>query len=248
MKAILILLCCLIASSAWASDTKKINITAKSWLVADEHGSVIEGTNVEAIRSIASITKLMAVIVVLRSGAPLEELLPVKLYNRPVTRQQLMEHALVRSDNTAAKMLCDTYPQGYHRCVIDMNREAQRLGMENTLFTDPTGLYNTNVSTAKDLVKLVLSAATYSPIVQMSNMPRVEMPGSNKKVVIGPNTNPLVGAGMNFVVSKTGYIRDSGGCIVMIVETLKGLRTVILLGSSSIKTRIPEAKTLAERY
>ena len=58
------------------------------------------------------------------------------------------------------------------------------------------------------------------------------------------NTNPLV-ATKNFIVSKTGFISKSGGCIVMMLETAKGIRTVILLGSKSTKTRIPEASLVS---
>ena len=55
------------------------------------------------------------------------------------------------------------------------------------------------------------------------------------------NTNTLVGKGVDFIVSKTGWIRASGGCIVMMLQTMNGIRTVILLGSKNTKTRIPEA-------
>lgn len=222
-------------------------VTAKSWLVADGDGRVLSGDNVDAIRSIASITKLMTVMTVLDSGASLSETLTTKFNGRTVNRQQLIDLAMIRSDNGAAKMLCDTYPGGYIRCLIDMNRKATSLGMNHTMFTDPTGLYNTNVSTANDLLKLVLAAVNYPQIVAASNAPTVEVPGS-KKGWLSRNTNPIIGRGLEFIVSKTGYIRDAGGCIVMMLNTVNGVRAVILLGSQNTKTRAPEAQALSEKY
>lgn len=223
-------------------------ITAQSWLVADSNGTIIEGTNTKEIRSIASITKLMTAIVVLDGGQNLDEVLPKKLYNKNLTRQTLIDLAIVKSDNTAAKMLCDYYKDGYKACIVAMNEKAKSLGMTNTAFTDPTGLYHTNVSTAEDLIKLVTAASKYSVIVEASNMDAVRWPVSNKKQAVFVNTNSLVRHGYNFVVSKTGWITKSGGCIVMMMNTVNGVRTVILLGSKNTKTRIPEAHFIATLY
>jgi len=61
------------------------------------------------------------------------------------------------------------------------------------------------------------------------------------------NTNPLV-ATKEFIISKTGYIRAAGGCIVMMVDTEVGKRIVVLLNSKNTKTRIPEARMLATNF
>lgn len=245
-----VLMVLLLCAPVWAQKNttqKTTPITAKSWLVADADGQMIAGTNIDAVRSIASITKLMTAIAVIDSGASLQDLLPVKWNNQLVNRKDLIEHAIIRSDNSAAKMLCDTYPGGYHRCVIEMNRKAQELGMSNTLFVEPTGLQNSNVSTAMDLVKLVTAATQYPLIVSASNTPQIPV-GTGKRAWLSNNTNSAVGRGMEFIVSKTGFIRDAGGCIVMMLHTGSGIRTVVLLGSNHIGTRVAEALALANRY
>jgi D-alanyl-D-alanine carboxypeptidase len=71
---------------------------------------------------------------------------------------------------------------------------------------------------------------------------------NKKKTLTFHNTNTLVGKETEFIVSKTGWIRKSGGCIVMMLKTTNGIRTVVLLGSKSTKTRIPEAQMLASLY
>ena len=232
----------LVTSSVYADQT----LTAQSWLVADSNGKILEGSNMTEIRSIASITKLMTAMVVLDSGQSLSEIIPKKLYNKQLTRETLIDLAIVKSDNNAAKILCDYYPGGYNNCVEAMNVKATLLQMTNSVFTDPTGRMHTNVSTAEDLIKLVFAASTYPLIVEASNMDAVRWNVSKKKNVEFRNTNSLVGHGYKFLVSKTGFINKAGGCIVMMIDTVHGIRTVVLLGSKNTKTRIPEAQMLSQ--
>lgn len=234
--------------SSWGKADPLPNVTAQAWLIADENGKIIEGTHTTEVRSIASITKLMTSMVILDSGVSLTETLSKKLYNRTVTRQDLIELSIVKSDNTAAKMLCDTYPTGYLDCITAMNKKAETLGMYKTSFVDPTGLYNDNVSTAEDLIKLVKAASGYSAIVTASNTDKITWNQSKKQTIQFNNTNTLVGKGADFIVSKTGWIRASGGCIVMMLKTINGVRTVVLLGSKNTKTRIPEAYLISKLF
>ncbi len=213
-------------------------VTAHAWAITDATGKILEGTNTSEIRSIASITKLMTAMIILDSNQSLTEIIPKKLYNKKLTRLTLIELAIVKSDNTAAKMLCDYYPGGNSACVAAMNAKAETLQMSNTVFSDPTGLLQTNVSTAEDLIKLVSAASKYNIITEASN--------KNKWADVR-NTYSLVGKGYHFIVSKTGFITKSGGCIVMMLDTVYGVRTVILLGSKNTKTRIPEAELLSQK-
>ena len=223
-------------------------LTAQAWLIADSNGNILEGSHTTDVRSIASITKLMTSIVVLDSGQSLTETIPKKLYNRTFTRQELLNLAIIKSDNNAARMLCEYYPGGMLRCVEAMNNKANALGMYRSTFTEPTGLYNTNVSTAEDLIKLVMSAQNYPTITSASNTPLIQWQINKKKSAIFHNTNDLVGKGVDFIVSKTGWIRASGGCIVMMLHGDQGIRTVILLGSKNTKTRIPEAYMVSKLH
>lgn len=222
-------------SHAFAHD-----ITAQAWLVADENGSILQGQNVDDIRSIASITKLMTVMVVLDMNQPLDEVIQRRFFGTNLTRRQLIELAIVKSDNNAAKTLCEYYPNGLHACIDAMNDKAKQLYMYNTRFTDPTGLDKDNVSTASDLVILLDNASKYSEIVEDSGKYMVTYSVGKKRTITYSNTNPLV-KNLPFEVSKTGFIRNAGGCVAMIVRTTNGLRTVIILGSKTIRTRIPEA-------
>jgi len=233
------------------STLAQATVTAKSYLVTDTQGQVIQEREPDSPRPIASITKLMTVIVVLDAKLDLDEAvtlnhklrgryhthLPRKL--KTLTRHELIDLAMVKSDNFAAYHLCSSYPGGVDDCVRAMNNKANNLSMSSTVYTDPTGLDNTNVSTARDLVKLIIMARTYPEIVGTTR-PKVDIQVKKRWWQFW-NTNPLVRQGEDVVVSKTGYISSSGGCLVMLMNTEYGQRIVALLGSRNTHTRIPEA-------
>ena len=215
-------------------------ITATSWIVADGNGNVIESLNPNQQRSIASITKLMTAMVILDAEQDLEE--KVNGY----TRKELLQLMLIKSDNHASDLLCENYPNGRSSCLMAMNLKAKQLGLEHTHYADPSGLNIMNVSTAEELVKIVIASSSYPVIVEASNMPRGKVK-KKKHYLSFNNTNPLV-ATKDFIVSKTGYIRASGGCIVMMLDTKIGRRIVVLLNSKNTYTRIPEAARLVAAY
>lgn len=233
--------------SSGASHSIPAQLTAQAWLVADANGNILEGKNTHDIRSIASITKLMTVMVVLDAQQSMTEVVTNKLYNKSLTRQELIDLAIVKSDNSAAEILGQSYPGGLKRFIDAMNEKALSLGMLSTLFSDPTGRMSSNTSTAEDLIKLVNAASNYPTIVAASNKDKIVWQAKRNTVVFN-NTNSLVGKGVDFVVSKTGFINKAGGCIVMKLNTSQGIRTVVLLGSKNTKTRIPEAYSLATSY
>lgn len=231
----LLLLFLLATSSAFAD-----KITATSWVVADGDGKVIESQNASETRSIASITKLMTAMVILDANQDMNESL------LGFTRKEHLQMMLIKSDNRSADILCEHYPKGRASCIGSMNRKSEELGLNQTRFADPSGLNIMNISTAEELVKIVIASSKYPEIVEYSNMPH----GKAKKKkgwLIFNNTNPLV-ATKNFIVSKTGYIRASGGCIVTMIDTDLGRRIVVLLNSKDTRTRIPESYKLALKF
>ena len=229
----LVLIALLFVSNAFA-----VNITAQSWLETDDKGNLIEGSNITEVRSIASITKLMTVMAVIDSNPNMQE--KIGKY----TREQLIQMALVKSDNNAAKALCDNFPGGRFECIKYMNSKAIYLGMLRTKFVEPTGLSPMNISTALDLLRLVFESSHYPEIVKASQTAVLTVK-TGKQVQTFNNTNPIVGKRHSFIVSKTGTTNAAGGCIVMMVDTEIGRRIVIVLGSKNGRVRIPEAEFIA---
>jgi len=238
-RKLIILISLLVSCQAHAFEWPRL--TAKSWLVADGTGKIIDGSNMDQVRSIASISKLMTVMVVLDAQQPMDQ--KIGLF----TREQLIEMALVHSDNKAALTLCDEYPNGAAECHKAMNAKAHALNMPNTKFVEASGLSVFNVSTASELIKLVLAAKEYPKIVEASQLSEVKIQ-IKKRWFVFRNTNPIIGKKHKFIISKTGYIKASGGCIVMMLDTDIGQRIVIVMGSKNTHTRIPEAEFIAENY
>lgn len=240
----IILVLALLASSSWAKGSKPIDdpsdLTARSWLVADADNLILSGKDTMSIRPMASITKVMTVLTVIEAKLNLDEAIA---YNKSLlmTRRELVDIAMVRSDNHAAELLCKTYPGGYDKCIADMNANAVKWGMLSTSYVDATGLLPGNTSTAEDLLKLLNIAETNQLIVNSAKKTTVEI-RNKKRWLIFKQTNPLVGHQHEFVVSKTGTTNAAGGCIILTVKTERGLRRVVVLGSKNGRTRIPEAE------
>lgn len=221
-------------------------IKAKSWLISDGQGNILESENIEIQQPIASITKLMTAMIVLDANENLDKPLSKKFRGLTVNREQLINLAVVKSDNIAAKMLCESYHRGYQSCIDDMNHKAKVLGMEDTRFADSSGLDNRNVSTPRDLIKLLLAAEKYPAIVSASNRAVGELVKQKKKKLIKwkyTNTNPLV-TKYNVIVSKTGYVRASGGCLVMSAMIKGQKKLFVVLNSTTTRTRIVDMEQL----
>jgi len=118
-----------------------------------------------------------------------------------------------------------------------MNERAVEIGMLNTHYNEPTGLDKGNVSTASDLLKLMIVAANNYVVSSVSSMPKAEIPLRKATIKIN-NTNPLTSK-LDVFLSKTGFTNPAGGCLVMAVNSPLGQRFLILLGSKNGKTRIP---------
>lgn len=143
---------------------------------------VIYSSHPDLVRPIASITKLMTVMVTLDAHLPMDEMLAVDISHTPemrgiysrvrlnseISRRNMMLLALMSSENRAAASLAHHYPGGYDAFIKAMNAKARELGMNNTHYVEPTGLSIKNVSTARDLSKLLIATKRYPLIGQLS--------------------------------------------------------------------------------
>ena len=244
MRSTILILALLASSISWAKPATTIDdtsdLTAKSWLVADEQNQILASKDTSTIRPMASITKVMTVLTVMEAKQDLNQSIA---YNRTLrlTRQELINLAMVKSDNHAADLLCRNYIGGYGNCISDMNANAMKYGMRHTNYVDATGLLPENTSTAQDLLLLLNIAEKNYLIVDSATKTRVEIK-NKKRWLIFKQTNPLIGHKHKFIVSKTGTTNAAGGCIILTVETERGLRRVVVLGSKNGRTRIPEAE------
>jgi D-alanyl-D-alanine endopeptidase (penicillin-binding protein 7) len=261
-RAVLLAACAIVYSAGAAANAvpplaeDPDTLKSATVLVMDEEtGEVLYGKNTGAVVPIASITKLMTAIVTLDASLPLDEQVAVTADDIDVykgtrsrlpvgttlSRGEMLHLALMASENRAASALGNSYPGGAGAFVAAMNAKAAALGMADTRFVEPTGLSSDNVSSAPDLVKLVQAAKAYPLIREYSTSTGADVEIRGRKVAFG-NTNGLVRSGdWEIGVSKTGFIREAGRCLVMQARVATRSVIIVLLDSWGTFTRIADA-------
>ena len=137
---------------------------------------VVIDSKAEAVRPIASVTKLMTALVLLDSNVNMEEKVPYKgsksVPAKPRTREELLSLMLIKSDNNAAEALARSHPGGRDMFIYLMNKKANSIGMEFTTYEDPSGIGFNNQSTAKDLSLLLKHSYNYPKIIEVASSSR----------------------------------------------------------------------------
>ena len=223
-------------------------------------GTVLYEKNARAIMPIASITKLMTAMVVLDARQDLSDHLSISSHDidrlrgsssrLPVgimlTRRHMLQLALMSSENRAASALARYYRGGTATFVRAMNRKAKMLGLMNTYFADPTGLSRANVSTARDLVRLVTMAYRY-PLIRLFTTAPQQRLFVNGRLLIYNNTNSLVESPQwRINLSKTGFIREAGRCLVMHTWLNNNPTVIVLLNSQGVLMRTTDANRIRQ--
>jgi len=229
-------------------------------LVVDQlTGETLYEKNQRAVLPIASITKVMTAIVVLDAGLSLDEMLDISNADRDterfsssrlavgsrLTRAEMLQLALMASENRAAHALGRHYPGGMQAFVGAMNRKAAELRMTATHFADPTGLSGRNVSNAHDLAILVRSAYDYAEIRRYSTALNLNVNTGPKRTVAFRTTNRLVDAPeWEIGLQKTGYISEAGRCLVMQAQVDGRAVIMVLLDAAGSHYRMADAQRL----
>ena len=202
---------------------------------------IIYASQPDLVRPMASITKVMTAMVVLDAHLPLDEMLTVDISHTPemkgiysrvrlnsqISRRDMLLLALMSSENRAAASLAHHYPGGYDAFIRAMNAKAQALGMTHTRYVEPTGLSVHNVSTARDLTKLLIASEQYPLIGQLSKEETATFAHPAYSLPFR-NTNHLVYRdNWNIQLTKTGFTNAAGHCLIM--RTVINQRPVALV-------------------
>lgn len=219
-------------SAVEVKGTAPLELASGSAMVVDlQTNKVIYANNADKVVPIASITKLMTAMVVLDAKLPLDEILSVDIdqtkelkgvfsrvrVNSEISRKDMLLLTLMSSENRAAASLAHHYPGGYNAFIKAMNAKAKSLGMNSTHYVEPTGLSINNVSTARDLAKLLMATKQYPLIGQLSTTTE-KMATFREPNYTLPfrNTNHLVyNDKWNIQLTKTGFTNQAGHCLVM---------------------------------
>ncbi|MEW7314179.1 D-alanyl-D-alanine endopeptidase [Buttiauxella gaviniae] len=207
-------------------------IASGSAMIVDlQTNKVLYSSHPDLVRPIASITKLMTAMVVLDAKLPMDEMLSVDISQTPemkgiysrvrlnskINRKDMMLLALMSSENRAAASLAHHYPGGYNAFIRAMNAKAKSLGMTHTRYVEPTGLSIHNVSTARDLSRLLIASKQYPLLGQLSTTKEDMATFANPPYTLPfRNTNHLVyNSKWNIQLTKTGFTNNAGHCLVM---------------------------------
>ena len=230
-----------------ALNPKNLKLKSASALVLDQNGDEIYSKHVSDPRPIASITKLMTAMVILDSSLNLQEKIVITKddrdliqltgsrlkYGAILTRKQMLQLALMSSENRAANALARTWPQGKVAFVSAMNNKAEALGMQASHFNDPAGLDPGNVASAHDTAIMVRAAMSY-PLIRNATTTHSSSvrPYKNRGELRYNNTNRLLkNKTWDIQLSKTGYLNESGRCLVMQTDIDDQPLTIVLLNS-----------------
>ncbi len=250
-----------------------LELNSLSVMVYDQYsGEALYAKNPNLQTPIASITKLMTAVVTLDANLPLEEKIKISALDvdrlkgtgsklplgATYTREQLLNLALIASENRAAHALGRTYPGGIDAFIDAMNRKARALGMSKTLYVDPSGLSSYNQSTAEDLVKLVDHAYSYYPDIRQISTSTDYSLGKHKVVVKKRKKTRVYWRNLAYVntnrltrdhewqigLSKTGFINEAGHCLVMQADIAERKVIIVLLDAVGKYGRLGDANRI----
>jgi D-alanyl-D-alanine endopeptidase (penicillin-binding protein 7) len=237
-------------------------LRSASALVLDAEGNEIYGKDVDTVRPIASITKLMTAMVVLDSGQDLDERISVTKadrdtvrmtgsrleYGATLSRREMILLAVMSSENRAAAALGRNFPGGTEAFVEEMNAKAAALGMSRSRFADPAGLGGENQSTARDLGRMISTAQRYELIREASTTTQLQVrPFRDRGPLNYVNTNRLLkNQTWDIALSKTGYLNESGRCLVMQAKIEGEPVSIVLLNSFGKLTPFGDSNRLRQ--
>lgn len=229
-------------------------------VVNQDTNDVLFEKNTGVSLPIASITKLMAAMVVLDADLALDEVIQInaedaRSYGKSrlatgttLTRREAILLSLMSSENRAAYTLGRNYPGGVSAFVAAMNQKARDLGMRNSRFADPSGLSSDNVASADDLARMVNASYQYKIIREYSTWPDLTMTINNRQQTF-LNTNRLVRSGdMDIGLQKTGFISAAGKCLVMQANVNGSPLLLVFLDSVGTQSRFADAVRVKDWY
>jgi len=235
-----------------------LGLSAAAAYVLDKNtGEILLRKNDGAVLPIASLTKLMTAVLIIEAMLPLNEMITITQddvdtikysssrlgVGTQLTRHALLKLMLMSSENRAAHALARTWPNGQADFLKRMNERARKLGMGSTYFADSSGLSAENRSNARDLARLVQMAYRIPRLREFSTANEHYAMVGGRSIPFR-NSNSLVrkNALEGIALQKTGFINESGRCLVMQLDMNGREIIMVLLDSVSPAARETDAK------
>lgn len=233
-------------------------VEATSAIIVDfDSGAVLFEQNGNEKLQIASITKLMTVILALEEGN-LDDIVTVSnkaaltegskvwlLQGEQISLYNLVQAALIHSGNDAAVAIAEHIGGDVPSFVKMMNEKAKRLDLYSTHYENPIGFDSVqNYSTVKDLSLLARYAYRKEIVQNTVNIRTKTIASANGSITHDlTSTNDLLGSSWNVLGLKTGHTEAAGLCFIAIIENNKGNKIITIVLDSP--DRFAETKKLA---
>ncbi len=259
MKHLFVTLLLCLAVSSVSAQSQDISIAAKAYMLSDfQTGQVLAGQNTHERIEPASLTKLMTAYVVFsalkQNQLSLNQAIPVsesawrmigsRMFiepNKQVTVDELIRGMIVQSGNDACIALAEAVAGSEANFTNLMNKEAQRLGMKNTHFTNTTGLPDPeHYTTAHDLTLLAIAIIRdfpeYYPLYSQKEYTynNITQPNRNRLLWLDPHVDGM----------KTGWTKTAGYCLITSATRDKRRLISVVIGAKSANARSQESQRL----
>lgn len=252
-----LLLYCIVSSAL--AQQNNLSIAAKAYLLSDfQTGQTLASQNAHEQIEPASLTKLMTAYVVfsalkqhrleLNQAVPVSQtawkMIGSRMFiepNKQVTVDELIRGMIIQSGNDACIALAEAVAGAEANFAEIMNKEAARLGMKNTHFTNSTGLPDPNhYTTAHDLsllaTAIIRDFPEFYPLYSQKEYTynNITQPNRNRLLWIDPHVDGM----------KTGWTKNAGFCLITSAMRDKRRLISVVIGAKSANARSAESQRL----
>jgi D-alanyl-D-alanine carboxypeptidase (penicillin-binding protein 5/6) len=234
-------------------------LAAKAWVLVDfDSGRILAEHNANEHIEPASLTKIMTSYIVFHeinaNRLKLDDMVTISknAWQQPGSRsfvnigsqlpvEILVKGMIIQSGNDSTVALAEKVSGNVEAFAQVMNEYAQKMGMNNTHFVNPTGLPDpTHLTTANDIVKMANAVIKSFP-EEYKIYSQKEFVWNNIRQA---NRNRLLWQDESVDGMKTGHTESAGYCLVASAKRGEMRLVTVLLGAESEKTRAQETQKL----
>ena len=244
-------------------ETDLFNLKSKSAILMDvATGDILLESNSQEKRPIASITKIMSMILIMEAiqngKLAFDDMVQVSEYSygfggsqaylapgEEFTVHEMMKAVAIHSANDATVALAEKVAGSEETFVAMMNEKAEELGLTDTHFRDCSGLTaEGHYSTAYDVA--VMSREVVKNYPKILEYTKIWHDTFRDGTFSLDNTNKLIRHYSGTIGLKTGYISDAGHCLSAVVKRENLSLISVVLGAPDSNTRFAESRKLLD--
>lgn len=163
--------------------------------------------------------------------------------NKSYKASELIKSIIVASANDASVAMAERLYGSENACVDEMNAKAKEWGLDDTLFSNCTGLPKpTQYSCAKDVAKMLSEVVKHKEYFEYSKIWTDEIDHGGRKTEI-TNTNKLVRFYEGCDGGKTGYTAESGFCLAGTAKRGNMRLIAVVINGESSESRFADVSS-----